>query len=449
MTLRKIQLTAFSVALVLGLLFWALVVWRGSNLVFGDGQEYDAIAHSLLAHHQFYTELARDPWEASAARPGGYPLLLAAVCAIAGPRPAAVTLLQVLLYALLCAFIARLAGKLFSLKTGLLAGLIAACWLTGLLVANTLHPDTLFAFALLATLWWLAGSGRFYLRGTLKAFGLAGLAAWLKPEALVFPALAAAGLAFLPGAKKARLTAFVAGCALFAVLLLPWIIRNEVVFGTPAFSNKGDTTLLEWDAALIEVSLQHSNLFQVRKQLWSEVQRELGSSWREPANQFKVGKAARKVFLRHLAAHPGAYVGRWLVATLIAPLVPDRILWFQLVAGSISVPSVREAYYAGGPVHALQVFIRNRIALLISLQWLEKLLILLGALLGFAAALKLPRIRPLVLLFAVVIAGHCLLLGPDAMGRLMLIVDPLLIILAAAGFTRRYWVLQPEAAASD
>ncbi len=438
MTLRKAQLLSFGVAVLLGLTCWVQVVAKDSNLRFGDGYEYDLIARTLLNHRQFYAELARAPWEASAARPPGYPLFLAAVYTLAGKNPYAVTLLQVLLFGVLAAAVCTLAAKLFdSLSAGLVGGLLCGTWLTGIVVSNTLHPDLLFALGVLLCFWLVLGGEHFSARRLAAAFLVAAGLTYLKPEGLVLPLIL--GLAAWLKAQRLRsiAPAWLAGVLVFVLLLTPWCYRNHLVFGVWDFSNKGNTTLLEWDAALVEVGLQHKSLDQVRKELWNEVAAEIGVPADTPRAQLKVGQAARKVFFRHVLAHPGAYALRWTAATLAAPLIPDRILWFQLFEGHIDVGSVREAYYQGGLNQALQTLLSHKLALLIILQALQKLLVLVMALVGFLAALRLPKVRPWALATACFVLLHCLLLGPDAMGRLMLIADPLLLILAAGGFLRK------------
>ncbi len=443
--MRPLERNCLLLAILFGLALWAGVYVMGSDLLVGDGEEYHLIADNLVKNGHYFTPMERSPWEASSARPAGYPTWLALIYAVVGVHPRAATFLQVFLWGILVAVLCRIAWRLFGDRAALFAGLVSACWLTGLLVSNTLHPDPVFGLLLLLGLWLLVRTPDAVLKPTLGAFALWGLATWFKPQGQVFPLYGAVGLVTAFGSVKKKVGYFLLALLIFGLIVTPWLVRNKQVFGALAFSTKADTTLLEWDAALIEAYLHRKSLDETRAQLWKKVEKLMGKPVSNPKAQFEVAKASKEVFLDQLKAQPYTYIGIWLATSITAPLVPDRILWFQLLRGHITVDSVREAFYEGGPLKALSTLYDDPLGWVTTLQTAQKLLVLWFAVPGFLVLIRLQRTRRLAWLFGLVIGAHCLMLGPDVMGRLMLIVDPLLILLASAGVARGE--LSAEAAA--
>lgn len=249
MNMKRVGLIVFAVALALRL---GLVVPVAKDSIRTplssdftmDARAYVDVADSLVAHGVFGYG-----GRASAFRPPLYPWLLAGSFEVFGRDFRAVRVLQALLGALTCLALAAAGRAAFGVRAGLFAGLGLAVYpfvlyFTGELLTETLYAALVVAFAWLATRWLFdprpSGTGSRVdgaaLRLALAAGAALGLAILCRPAAL-FYALAAglyALVAFVRGARG-RAVELLALCAVAAVVVLPWCVRNTRTFGRPLF----------------------------------------------------------------------------------------------------------------------------------------------------------------------------------------------------------------------
>ncbi len=249
MNMKRIGWIVFAVALVLRL---GLVLPVAKDAIRTpvssdftmDARAYVEVADSLVTHGVFGYG-----GRASAFRPPLYPWLLAGSFEVFGRDFRAVRVLQALLGALTCVGLAALGRTAFGPRAGLFAGLGLAAYpfvlyFTGELLTETLYAALVVAFAWLATRWLFearadARGARVEtaaLRLALAAGAALGLAILCRPAAL-FYALAAglfAAWAFVRGARG-RAAELLALCAVAAVVVLPWCVRNTRMFGRPVF----------------------------------------------------------------------------------------------------------------------------------------------------------------------------------------------------------------------
>ena len=235
----------------------AVVAWAAERIPpAADGSFYHTIA-SRIARGLGYTWLWPDGAVTNAGHyPIGYPALVGAVYAIAGPHPAAAMLLNALIGALAAPAAYVLAGRTWRAAApeggrSSRAGASRAALLAGLLVA--LHPG-LVAYtpalmtegvtaSLVACAAWAAseGAARSSRAGAAASSGLrwaivtgviAGIATLVRPQSLVlapiFGWLAAASIR--PGARPWLARGLCAAAALAAALAVcaPWTARNCV-----------------------------------------------------------------------------------------------------------------------------------------------------------------------------------------------------------------------------
>jgi 4-amino-4-deoxy-L-arabinose transferase-like glycosyltransferase len=192
---------------------------------FPDGKDYDALALSLAGGTGYAIDHIPNTF-----RPPGYPLFLAAVYALAGHSYAVVKVLQSLIGALTCVLVVMIGERLFSKRTGVIAGVIAAVYPFLVLYSGFLLSEILFVFLSMAFIYALLR-----LRGNWTWWGVAiaglvlGLMNLTRPVALLLPGLLFFWLWGELGAK--RRAAMIAGLLALWMLvpIVPWTIRNYVV----------------------------------------------------------------------------------------------------------------------------------------------------------------------------------------------------------------------------
>ena len=203
-----------------------------------DARDYDRHAASIAAGDGYAPSLGRP----TAFRPPGYPYLLAGVYKLAGVDTRldpdgilAARLTGVLLGTLTVALIGVLAAQLWDRRAALVAMALAAVYVPLILVGAAVMSETLFVTLLLATL--VAGMAhrrsRHRYRWALFAGVLAGLAILTRANAAVL--LLPLGLAVWDARPRFTLRALGPPAALVVTAILvvtPWTVRNQVVFGT-------------------------------------------------------------------------------------------------------------------------------------------------------------------------------------------------------------------------
>ncbi len=197
----------------------------------------------MLAETGRYAESSGGP--PAVDRVPGFPLLAAAVFRAGGGEGAlALGLLFLGTLAIIPIYLA--AKELKSKKTGLLAALLAALNLTAIANAPMLLSDTLF---FLTAAWqfyffcrfWRSREAKYFLLSIL----LASLGMLIRPinSAWLLPALFL--LAVLPGvSRRKKLATGGAAAAIFLLLPLPWMLRNQAV-GT-GFTLDANTGAMVW-----------------------------------------------------------------------------------------------------------------------------------------------------------------------------------------------------------
>lgn len=215
--------TLVALALRLGFEF------RVAPFVSKDSQSYFLPAWDLVHTGEFQLGLRRTP---------GYPAFLALVLGVLGDDLRGITLAQHLLGAGTAALAYLLGRMTFGRSAGLVAGLLAA--LSGPLLAyeHYVLSESLFAFVLtgalsVLVLAWRRPSGRLWLLGGV----LAGASALIRPVGqLVLPLALLAALVAHPRPIRRGLVSCGLVLVGFALLVVPWTIRNQLAYnlGTPS-----------------------------------------------------------------------------------------------------------------------------------------------------------------------------------------------------------------------
>ena len=202
----------------------------GDRVPIGDPYNYVVIAQNILAGRGLVID---DPFVLTNLRafyPPGYPLLLAGVGLIAPLNAAALTALNSLLDLAAAALIVRIGRRLGEKQAGRLAGALYLLWPASIFLAPLAYKEGLIALLVLAQIAGLLDAAR----GRRWAWARFGLAAGLTP--LVQPGLAPLSVLLalaIFGQFSDRRTWLVnmgAAAALAAAVMLPWWVRNAILF---------------------------------------------------------------------------------------------------------------------------------------------------------------------------------------------------------------------------
>ena len=230
-----LAIVALAFATRAGFALWA------PDQVYGDPLFYAFYGHQI-ANGNGFTENDGSPgifW------PPGWPLVIAGVYTLVGEHPGAVVALEVLLGSLTALGVAGIGARLLGRRTGLAAGVIYALWPGNVYLTAVLLSETAFLAWLVASLWLLLAAlewqGCKRVTGLCAAGVLFGAAALTKAEPLALLPVLAAVLAL----RVARSDWLVHGGALLlgiAVVLAPWALRNQAIFGAPIVTSASGGT---------------------------------------------------------------------------------------------------------------------------------------------------------------------------------------------------------------
>ncbi len=199
-----------------------------------DERDYDALAWTLASTGQY-----REQGHPTAYRPVGYPAFVAAVYAAVGRSPRAVRVAQSILDAG-TALLLFVALRRRSRRAALAAAGLWAIFPPAIAYATLLYSETLFCFLLALAAAWLLDEPDRTVAWRLSLGALLGLLVLVKTTALLL-------VLFLPwfalrGGKRWRRAAVIAAGVLLVVV--PWIVRNAVVVGSPQLATSSAANLL-------------------------------------------------------------------------------------------------------------------------------------------------------------------------------------------------------------
>jgi hypothetical protein len=229
---RRFLAIAFALALLVRLA-WALHL--PPTIDWFDGRQYSRLALGML-HQHAYLGVTGKP---SAFWPPGYPALLAAIDAIAGPSVRAVRIVQCLLDALTVLVVAGIARRVLDARGTKLAVVAVAFYPLYVYASATFFPVTLLAllFASVLLLLLVALERRAAAPAVVAGL-LGGWASLTAASSLAAMLVCAAWLAWAARSPSRRAGA--GAPALVAAFLLPlaivvgaWTARNEHAFGVP------------------------------------------------------------------------------------------------------------------------------------------------------------------------------------------------------------------------
>jgi len=333
-----------------GLIVFALLARGGVLLLMpealsADPDGYRALAENVVRHGSLGH--ADTP---TAYRPPLYPLLLTLAVPFGNSSPAAIGVLHLALGLATVWLVYRLGRRWGLGDYSLLAAGLVACDPILLAQSAVVMTETLAGFLAVLSLISLTSAAE---RPSALRAGAAGgclaLAVLCRPTFLVFAAVAALALPLFGGSQPARLRGFAAFATAAAVVLAPWVVRNQVQFGRPILTTThGGYTLLRANNPWFYGYLCSGTWGGV----WNSD--ELDADWSkrirraDPADEVRNDRLAYALAWRNIRRQPGMFCYACLVRVgrLWAP-VPHAV-------DTRAAPAGRPARYAVGLWYAVE-----------------------------------------------------------------------------------------------
>jgi 4-amino-4-deoxy-L-arabinose transferase-like glycosyltransferase len=317
----------------LALRLGALVFWP--QPVEGDAVLYDQLATSLVNGYGFSKGMGEPQ---TAVRGPGYPLFVAGFYALFGHHVLPVYLTQILLDVWTLLLLYRFAlGIIGHARGALIAAACYALYPPFIQQAISLYSETLYGLLLLASLWAFWQATR---RGQLRWFAFCGLllgvTTLVRPVTLLFPVWL--GACLWPVRRRVGLwRPALTLVAFFVLILLPWTIRNQRLFGTfvPV------STLSGLNFYQAHVGIDQPDALRVRRptEAISLLRQRLAEQGIAPdsLNEAQFDRAAQREALAIVVRHPGRYIYLFL----------NRFLRLWLNVGYYGRPSLASLFLAG------------------------------------------------------------------------------------------------------
>ena len=432
-----------------GVLLLALVVrlafsFRAPPFVTNDSLSYLLPGFDLVHGAGFQPILKRPPL---------YPLFVGGVLGLFGDDLRLLMLVQHLLGVLTVLFTYGIGRMLFGPAGGLVAALLTAISGPIVVTEHYLMSEALFTFLLSAALLSYLAAVRARRQGaTIGLLALAGamlgLAALTRPIAQLILLILAIGLLFLLPRWRPTVCGVVALVALFGIVVLPWMARNQAVHGTFAIaggSGEGlavrtiryeqrfdfrappggdpDQTLAR-ARRIYRDEAEDGSAFELRQRLITELD----------VSEVEAERLMRTIALQAILRQPAYYLqgtAEMLVTTFVGRPVRLRqdwlpwrnIAWEDRVRHLLPTPTAVEDRSFGTAERLTTLYDSARVAPLLAV------LGMVGALAGLRPGRRAQLLVGL-LVFTLLLAGAALI-GIEWRYRFPL--DPLINVLAAGG----------------
>lgn len=442
--LRTLALLALGVRLALFLLVrpWSPAV-ESRFVLAGDGIGYQRFATTLLATGRLALSPAEPP---NARRTPGYPLFVAGIYALAGPRPWVVLLVQVALDVASCLLLVVLARRWLPPWPAFLAGVLYALDpFLALYTAGTLLSEGLFVFLLLLATWCLVRSLEAPGAARARAFAaLAGLVLGLhvltRPVSQFLVAVFVVPPLLSSRPARERLVQAAVLLVTFVATLTPTLVRNRIAFGRAELSTSGAYNLLVLNAVPLEMAHRKQGAAAVADALLEEARTRMRADGRDPAalDEFQRSDYWRALALEYLRRDPPGF------ARVYARGVVNAFanVGTSVFANAFGWPErALELQGHAGPLALVGAFVRTKgpAAIALAAGLLAFLLVTyLGVALGLVEVAKRRPLWPAAAFALAVVAYFVLVTGAAGLVRFRLPAVPFYLPFAGLGLAARF-----------
>lgn len=434
-TVYKKELTLGLLSLVVSVLFAGGALWftqiKGLDMVrlTGDARGYQILATHLLEQSAF-TFSTTTPFAPESFRAPGYPFFLSilyALCrswiAVLFVQTILVSIAPVLLYVLF---------KSYSERAAWWGAVIFVFEPTRLFFSASLLSDAFFTSLFLGSLV-LLERGRMHKKSLLIVSSgvVLGVSVLVRPIAVFLPALYAGYVLIAPGMsagvrfKKAVLLL----CAT-AVIVFPWMLRNHEFFGSWGVSSVGAANLMIYNAPAYLADYPDMK----GEAVLAAFKAEQDSLPRDEALSLSRVPVFTSNFREVIRGHEYTYLF-FHVAKTVPFFLTDGLREIARISGVplVAPPNISSLILSGN-MKAIVTYIRTGALAVVLLVIGSGFWFMVTVLyfVGIVVELWTRRLRPLVLLGAVLVLYFALLTGPVSNARYRLPISGVMILGAAA-----------------
>ncbi len=431
---------------------------RGMQFTHVDAQGYHQLAVNLLERGVFSMN-TEPPYRVDNIRAPLYPLFVALWYAAGGPNPDFAVWANPLLDALTVAVLLKLGTLALGRRGGRLAALLYALNPSSWRFCNELLTEIFFGLLLTLSLWWFARYlSRRRDRDALICGVFFGAGILCKPNIQFLPlalgALVAHGL-YTRQRHWWRGAAIVAG--VIAVMLLPWCVRNTVIFGEFFYTRTFDDNMAHVSAVATVARLKGENVAPWSPR-WEEIYDEIvvqaaqQYQW-PPAPEATLTTRDRDLRLRQITAvareivraHPVDFFISHTTSWLRSFIPQEHKFWYTRLTQRDWTEVAPEGEALGRALAALgrgkvgeaaRIVYDERLRALPPLAlafWVGWSILYLVVAVSFCRGALRVRPRLLTIFVLMTIFYVTFVPGPISQIRFRLPVTPLILLVAAAG----------------
>ncbi len=437
--LQTLIFLVLAVALVLRLaLFLGMMFANPDGFFRGDSVEYWRLSENII-HDLTFSQDQSPPFRPAHDRTPLYPFFLAVLKAIGLSVPS-IIVVQILFSTACCLLVILLSYRLTGEWTpGILAGLFLALDIPSIAYANAILTETFFTFLLLSSIVLLV----IHLQTKHKAWPLyasgflLGLSILCRPIAVFLPLFIFGAYWFYCRKEGRRVVWRAMGYLTVSLLvILPWIVRNEIHFGTPFLGTTGYRNMWGYRAAGVYAVRDNVSLQEGQQRILEDFNREHGTPFQ--ADHPKSMKALSDFAVSTILAHPLLYAYIHLRGDFHMLFKPLRSTLDQQL-GIAKGDAVDLT--ALGTESSASILVRLRAAtstftlVLVTIQLVLLVCLYAATAVGIADSF-FRKDELFLLMFFLYIGYFCLLSGgPEANARFRVPIMPLLAVAAGMGTT--------------
>lgn len=293
------------IGLILRLALVGYVAPYPERYIQADAIGYNQLAINLVSGHGFSMETIA-PYTPDNFRTPIYPLTIAFFYALFGYRPDLILWLQVFMGAFTIFLTFLLAERIGGLRVGLIAAVLFAISPHSITYSALLWSDTeytlFFILSILLNIYMLTEMKfKWMLLGGL----VSGISVLTHPRSIYFPYFVALLLVGVMSRRRMPFKQTLINIGTFLlvlnIVLIPWQIRNYIVFGIPNITSAAGINVLHYGAALTEATLTGEDQWSIADRYDTEVREKS----LHPLNAAEYGESAFKLGMNKIFQHPG------------------------------------------------------------------------------------------------------------------------------------------------
>lgn len=254
-------------ALLVRCIIFGVVLWNGMDThLTTDGRGYLQLAENLLEHGVFSRTVEGETLVHDSNRTPTYPLFIA-VFNFLGGGMAIVLFIQIVISSLSCVLTSKLAMNLFPDNWfAWWSGLFLAFDIPSVINANLILTETLFTFLILSSLFLIFQQRQ----KNIFLFGIAGLligaGILCRPIGVLLP------FVLLAFGNRIGWKPTTVLCLSAVLMVMPWVVRNNVIFGRPFISSISEINLLLHTGASIRAERENKSTVDIQQEVMLELE---------------------------------------------------------------------------------------------------------------------------------------------------------------------------------